>query len=78
MQNGLPGSLCVRGSLFPPENVLLWKEARTMRVIGLTGGIACGKSNVSAALRDLGAAVVVGDLLSRELTAPGDGPGCQR
>lgn len=42
-----------------------------MRTIGLTGSIACGKSNVSAALRDLGAAVVDGDLLSRELTAPG-------
>ena len=42
-----------------------------MRVIGLTGGIACGKSNVSATLRDLGAAVIDGDLLSRELTAPG-------
>ena len=42
-----------------------------MRTIGLTGSIACGKSNVSAALRELGAAVVDGDLLSRELTAPG-------
>lgn len=42
-----------------------------MRVIGLTGGIACGKSNVSATLRDLGAAVIDGDVLSRELTAPG-------
>lgn len=42
-----------------------------MRIIGLTGGIACGKSNVSATLRDLGAAIVDGDLLSRELTAPG-------
>lgn len=42
-----------------------------MRIIGLTGGIACGKSNVSATLRELGAAIVDGDLLSRELTAPG-------
>ena len=42
-----------------------------MGTIGLTGSIACGKSNVSAALRELGAAVVDGDLLSRELTAPG-------
>ena len=42
-----------------------------MRTIGLTGSIACGKSNVSAVLRELGAAVVDGDLLSRELTAPG-------
>lgn len=44
-----------------------------MRVIGLTGGIACGKSNVSRALADLGAVVIDGDLLSRELTVP-NGP----
>lgn len=42
-----------------------------MRVIGLTGGIACGKSNVSETLRDLGAVIIDGDVLSRELTAPG-------
>ena len=42
-----------------------------MRVIGLTGGIACGKSTISAALREMGAVVIDGDVLSRELTAPG-------
>ncbi len=42
-----------------------------MLTIGLTGGIACGKSNVSACLRDLGAVIIDGDVLSRELTAPG-------
>ena len=42
-----------------------------MRVIGLTGGIACGKSTISAALREMGAAVIDGDVLSRALTAPG-------
>lgn len=42
-----------------------------MRTIGLTGGIACGKSNVSDALRGLGAAVIDGDELSRRLTAEG-------
>lgn len=42
-----------------------------MRTIGLTGSIACGKSNVSATLGDLGAFIIDGDLLSRELTAPG-------
>ena len=42
-----------------------------MRVIGLTGGIACGKSTISAALRDMGAVIIDGDVLSRELTAPG-------
>ena len=42
-----------------------------MLVLGLTGGIACGKSNVSAALRELGVEIIDGDVLSRELTAPG-------
>lgn len=42
-----------------------------MRTIGLTGSIACGKSNVSATLAELGAYVIDGDLLSREVTAPG-------
>ena len=41
-----------------------------MLVLGLTGGIACGKSNISATLAGLGAVIVDGDLLSRELTAP--------
>ena len=42
-----------------------------MLVLGLTGGIACGKSNVSSTLRELGAEIIDGDVLSRELTAPG-------
>ena len=42
-----------------------------MLVLGLTGGIACGKSNISQTLRELGAVIVDGDVLSRELTAPG-------
>ena len=42
-----------------------------MRIIGLTGGIACGKSNVSDALRELGALIIDGDVLSRQVTAPG-------
>ena len=43
-----------------------------MRVLGLTGGIACGKSTVSAWLSEQpGCRVIDGDLLSRELTAPG-------
>lgn len=39
-----------------------------MRIIGLTGGIACGKSTVSLTLRRLGARIIDGDILSRELT----------
>lgn len=42
-----------------------------MRIIGLTGGIACGKSNISRVLASLGAYIVDGDVLSRQLTAPG-------
>lgn len=40
-------------------------------VIGLTGGIACGKSNITSALRKAGAPVVDADEISRALTAPG-------
>lgn len=42
-----------------------------MKIIGLTGGIACGKSTISLTLRELGAVIVDGDVLSRELTKPG-------
>ena len=43
-----------------------------MRIIGLTGSIACGKSTVSEAIREYpDCCVIDGDALSRELTAPG-------
>jgi dephospho-CoA kinase len=42
-----------------------------MRIIGLTGGIATGKSTVSAMLRDLGAAVIDADEIAREVVVPG-------
>lgn len=42
-----------------------------MKIIGLTGGIACGKSTVAAMLRGLGAPVIDADAISRSLTAPG-------
>lgn len=42
-----------------------------MRVIGLTGGIASGKSTVAEGLKEMGAVIIDGDRLSRELTAPG-------
>jgi dephospho-CoA kinase len=42
-----------------------------MRVIGLTGGIATGKSTVAAMLAARGAVVVDADLLAREVIAPG-------
>ena len=42
-----------------------------MYVIGLTGGIACGKSTVSEALRREGAAIVDADAIAHELSRPG-------
>ena len=42
-----------------------------MRIIGLTGGIACGKSTVSRALCALGAAIIDADALAHELSQPG-------
>jgi len=43
-----------------------------MRIIGLTGGIASGKTSVAAFLEQLGAAVVDADLLAREVVEPGE------
>ena len=40
-------------------------------IVGLTGGIACGKSSVTSALRQAGAFVVDADEISHALTAPG-------
>lgn len=42
-----------------------------MRLVGLTGGIASGKSTFAAALRDLGAPVIDADLLARDVVRPG-------
>ena len=42
-----------------------------MKLIGLTGGIASGKSTVADILRRLGAAVVNADVLAREVVEPG-------
>jgi dephospho-CoA kinase len=42
-----------------------------MFLVGLTGGIASGKSTVSAMLEHLGAEVIDADLVSREVVEPG-------
>jgi dephospho-CoA kinase len=42
-----------------------------MRLIGLTGGIATGKSTVAALLAARGAAVIDADVLAREVLVPG-------
>jgi dephospho-CoA kinase len=39
--------------------------------VGLTGGVASGKSTVAALLAELGAVVVDADVLAREVVAPG-------
>ena len=57
-----------------------------MRRIGLTGGIACGKSTASRVLQSAGATLLDADVIARELVEPGTeawqhirdryGPGC--
>ena len=42
-----------------------------MKIIGLTGGIACGKSTVSAYLKQKGAYIIDGDAIAKELSVPG-------
>lgn len=46
-------------------------ETTTQVRVGLTGGIASGKSTVSAILRELGAVVIDADALAREVVAKG-------
>ena len=41
-----------------------------MKIIGLTGGIACGKSTVSKVLKDCGARIVDADAIAHELSQP--------
>jgi len=45
--------------------------SRRFLLIGLTGGIATGKSTVSDILRGLGGVIIDADLLAREVVAPG-------
>jgi len=44
---------------------------RRVRTVGLTGGMASGKSVVAGILRSLGAVVIDADLIAREVVAPG-------
>lgn len=45
--------------------------SRRFLLVGLTGGIATGKSTVSEILRGLGAVVIDADVLAREVVEPG-------
>jgi dephospho-CoA kinase len=47
------------------------QQRDTIRVIGLTGGIATGKSSVANFLEELGLRVIDADMLSREAVKPG-------
>ncbi|NXD15653.1 DCAKD protein, partial [Nothocercus nigrocapillus] len=42
----------------------------TMFLVGLSGGIATGKSTVVAMLRELGCAVIDADVIAREVVRP--------
>ena len=48
------------------------EPARRFLLVGLTGGIATGKSTVSEVLRRLGCVVIDADQLAREIVAPGE------
>ncbi len=47
-------------------------EPSELYLIGMTGGIACGKSAVLAMLADLGAATIDADRVTRQLQEPGN------
>ncbi len=61
-----------RSSHFCPSCQTI-EEADQPKIIGITGGIASGKSTVVSFLRDLGATIIDADEISRSLTA-NDGP----
>ena len=46
--------------------------SRRFLLVGLTGGLATGKSTVSAILRSLGCVVLDADQLARDVVAPGE------
>lgn len=54
-----------------PPGVGIQKGEIHMKIIGLTGGIACGKSTIAGILRDLGASIIDADAINNELTNPG-------
>ena len=55
----------------PDPDEVAADERRPALVVGLTGGIASGKSAVADRLATLGAVVIDADVLAREVVAPG-------
>ena len=55
----------------PPKKRSQQEQGGAAYVIGLTGGIACGKSSIAARLEKLGAAVVDCDKLGHKAYVPG-------
>ncbi|XP_071433767.1 dephospho-CoA kinase domain-containing protein isoform X1 [Pithys albifrons albifrons] len=53
----------------PPSWGQCWHQS-TMFLVGLSGGIASGKSTVVATLRELGCAVIDADLIARDVVQP--------
>src|SRR5437867_11773427 len=47
-------------------------QARPFLLVGLTGGIATGKSAVATMFRLLGAVIIDADVLAREVVEPGE------
>ncbi len=55
------------------DTVRVMEEApRRFLLVGLTGGVATGKSTVSAMFRALGCVVIDADVLAREVVEPGE------
>jgi len=64
-------ALDARGARPSTVGRLLWYSARVSVVVGLTGGIASGKSTVARLFGALGVPVVDADQVARDVVAPG-------
>ena len=49
---------------------LAWESAKGMFIVGLTGGVATGKSSVSRMLKEEGAYIIDADQIAKELVEP--------
>lgn len=60
-----------RGTHFCPDCQVLRDQPSDTMVLGLTGGIATGKSTVSDMLKSFGVPVIDADIVSRDVVKPG-------